>query len=250
MCLSSNRDSESSSHCSHSTVISYHGGGIDNTSSHLVKQSPKHSLYPFRKSDSFSSLARALPHSTSTNQYAQTTLQGVPAIQPSPSISDGLSSVIRVCVCLLVPHRTRMELAVAVALQPGASMQGASSSMIIQNLSYLQHATLPPCSVSTICTPLAKLAFISCCYRGTSPPNRSAITADRASGASSWRIWLASRAALRPEKENAIDLRAFVLIIKPLIPASCLQCFVSILCFNHNQTHTPTHTHKNRGFPN
>jgi hypothetical protein len=96
---------------------------------------------------------------------------------------------------------------------------------------------------STIRTPLglAKLAFISCCYRGTSPPNRSAITADRASGASSWRIWLASRAALRPEKENAIDLRAFVLIIKPLIPASCLQCFVSILCFNQNQTPTPIH---------
>jgi hypothetical protein len=169
-----------------------------------------------------------------------------PAIQPSPSISDDLS----LCVCLsrgvcsTVPHRTRMELALAVALQPGASMQGASS-MIIQNLSYLQHATLPPCNVSTIRTPLAKLAFISCCYRGTSPPNRSAIAADRASGASSWLIWLASRAALRPEKENTVNLRAFVLIIKPLIPASCLvclQCFISILCFNQNQTQTPIRT--------
>ena len=175
-------------------------------------------------------------------------------MQPSshPAIPRPYPTIYRLCVCLSAqPYRNApaWNLQLQLHCSPGASMQGASS-MIIQNLSYLQHATLPPCSVSTICTPLAKLAFISCCYRGTSPPNRSAITADRASGASSWRIWLASRAALRPEKENAIDLRAFVLIIKPLIPASCLQCFVSILCFNQNQTHTPTHTHKNRGFPN
>jgi hypothetical protein len=95
---------------------------------------------------------------------------------------------------------------------------------------------------STIRTPLglAKLAFISCCYRGTSPPNRSAVAADRASSASSWLIWLASRAA-RAQKRKYDNLRAFVLIIKPLIPASCLQCFVSILCFNQNQTPTPIH---------
>jgi hypothetical protein len=49
------------------------------------------------------------------------------------------------------------------------------------------------------------------------------------------------RELLAPRKGNTINLRAFVLIIKPLIPASCLQCFVSILCFNQNQTPTPIH---------
>jgi hypothetical protein len=88
MSLSSNRDSESSSHGSHFTVISWRQWGIDNTSSHLVKQLTKHRLDPFLKSDSFSSLARVLPHSTSTNQCAQTALQGVPAIQPSDDLSS------------------------------------------------------------------------------------------------------------------------------------------------------------------
>jgi hypothetical protein len=114
------------------TSQSYHRG-IDNTSSHLVKQLTKHSLYPFLKSDSFSSLARV--------SSAQTASQGVPAIQPIPSLSDDLSSVC-VSVCSTVPHLTRMALAVAVALQPGASMQGASSSIIQE---FILHATLPPC---------------------------------------------------------------------------------------------------------
>jgi hypothetical protein len=127
--ISSNRDSESSSHRSHYTSQSYHGG-IDNTSSHLVKtidkaQSESVSL---PKSDSFSSLARVssafIPHPR-TNAHRQPVRGFQPSSHPAVPIRR---SIICVCVCLLNrtarhPHGT----AVAVALQPGASMQGACS---------------------------------------------------------------------------------------------------------------------------
>jgi hypothetical protein len=114
MCLSSNRDSESSSHCSHFTSQSYHGG-IDNTSSHLVssrlvKQLTKHSLYPFLKSDPSPHLPARVSSAFHIHEPMRTDNHrqpwGVAAIQPSshpPSLSDDLSSV---CVCLSAqPYR-------------------------------------------------------------------------------------------------------------------------------------------------
>jgi hypothetical protein len=94
-----------------------------------------------------------------------------------------------------------MALAVAVALQPGASMQGASSN-IIQNLSYLQHATLPPYNVSTIRHPawpnwhLLAAAIVGLRHPIEAPSQLIALQA-RPAGSFGWhRV-----PALRPEKE-------------------------------------------------
>jgi hypothetical protein len=120
MCLSSNRDSESSSHCSHLNTPQVHSHShimealtSDNTSSHLLKQLTKHSLYPFLSLIlllTCSSLFR-IPHPpTNAQRQPQTTFRG---FQPSshPAIPIHIRRSISVCVsvsrCLLnrtAPH--------------------------------------------------------------------------------------------------------------------------------------------------
>jgi hypothetical protein len=112
-------------------------------------------------------------------------------------------------------------------------------------------ACLPPCHPATVCStsrycfhPACNSQFISCCYRGALPPNRSAIAADRASGASSLLIWLASRARLLPRKRNTTNF-ARVCIIETsafLLTVVLYQFGASI-----RTKHIHTHAHKNRG---
>ena len=96
---------------------SYHGGIIDNTSSHLVKQLTKHSSQSQVRLFLLTcpSLFR-IPHPSTVHEPMRTDNpsggSSHPAIQPSPCLSDDLSSVcvcVCVSVCLTVPHRTRMR---------------------------------------------------------------------------------------------------------------------------------------------
>ena len=92
---------------------SYHGGIIDNTSSHLVKQLTKHSSQSQVRLFLLTcpSLFR-IPHPSTVHEPMRTDNpsggSSHPAIQPSPCLSDDLSSVcVCVCVCLLnrtAPH--------------------------------------------------------------------------------------------------------------------------------------------------